>query len=518
VPPRGLPGNANLEQLRNGAKSFQRAVRAGDAGAAEVVREFHPRLAGADPGSPELAAFKRSDAQLVVARSFGFTSWAKMKAYIELTRRYSRSPAEQPVGEPIADERGRVDEFLRLACLNYGNDDPARWARAREMLAEHPGLATATIHTLAAVGDAAGARELLDRDPGAVNRQGGPFEWEPLLYLTYSRLGPTGPDRDPLATARDPLATARDPLATARVLLDRGADPNAGYLWEGLSPPFTALTGAFGSGEGDPPAHPDELALARLLLEAGADPNDEQTLYNRHWDSDDRWLALLFEFGLGTGDGGPWQRLLSQVHATPREMVDEQLASAAAAGFTSHVRLLLDHGADPEARGTRRHEYEERSPREEAMIRGHRDAAELLRAAGATSGASPLYAFLEAATIGDRDSVERLLANDPTVIDQARAQYPDQLVRGAQRNGVDGVALLIELGFDVNAINRLDRYHESAPLHEAAAKGNLETIELLLAHGADPNLRDGSYQSTPAGWAEHFGQKEAQRYLVTRER
>jgi hypothetical protein len=301
------------------------------------------------------------------------------------------------------------------------------------------------------------------------------------------------------------------------VLLDHGADPNAGYLWEGLSPPFTALTGAFGSGEGDPPAHPDELALARLLLEAGADPNDEQTLCNRHWASDDRWLVLLSEFGLGTGDGGPWHRLLSEVHATPRKMVDEQLRAAARAGFASHVRLLLDHGADPEARGTRNAEYEARTPREEAMLRGYRQCAEMLRAAGATSGATPLYAFLEAATIGDRDGVERLLANDPTLTDQGIAEYPDQLVRAAQRNSVDGVALLIDLGFDVNAVNRLDRYHESAPLHEAAANGSLEMIELLLEHGADPNLRDGSYQSTPAGWAEHFGHQEAQRYLAARE-
>ena len=173
------------------------------------------------------------------------------------------------------------------------------------------------------------------------------------------------------------------------MLLDHGADPNAGYLWEGLSPPFTALTGAFGRGEGDPPAHSDELALARLLLEAGADANDEQTLYNRHWDDDDRWLALLFEFGLGTGDGGPWHRLLSQVHATPREMVDEQLRAAARAGFAGHLQLLLDHGADPEARGTRNAEYEARTPREEAMLRGYRECAEMLRAAGAKSGATP---------------------------------------------------------------------------------------------------------------------------------
>ena len=51
MPPRGLPGNANLEQLKKGAKSFQRAVRAGDSGAAAIVNEFHPRLASARPGS-----------------------------------------------------------------------------------------------------------------------------------------------------------------------------------------------------------------------------------------------------------------------------------------------------------------------------------------------------------------------------------------------------------------------------------------------------------------------------------
>jgi hypothetical protein len=500
MPPRGLPGNANLEQLKNGAKSFQRAVRAGDAGAAEVVREFHPRLGQAVAASPELQAFKRADAQLVIARSFGFPSWAKLKAYVELTPRYSRSPHSQPVGEPIRDQQELVHEFLRLACLTYGGDDPARWAKARELLAAEPELATATIHTIAAVGEVAAARELLERDPDAANRPGGPHDWEPLLYLTYSRLGPTGP--------------GRDALATARVLLDHGGDPNAGYLWEGLSPPFTALTGAFGGGEGDPPPHPDELELARMLLANGADPNDEQTLYNRHWDADDRWLELLFEFGLGTGGGGRWHRLLSPVHATPRQMVEEQLMSAASQGFAGHVRLLLDHGVDPEARDTRNHTYQPRTPREEAMVRGHRECAELLRAAGATSGATPLYAFLEAATGGDRDRVQRLLAGDPTLTDQTIALYPDQLVRAAQNDSVPGVALLIELGFDVNATNRLERYRESAPLHEAAARGDIEMIELLVAHGADPNLRDGSYDSTPAGWAEHFAQKEAQQYLA----
>ncbi|MHB1569807.1 MAG: hypothetical protein ACYC0H_11435, partial [Solirubrobacteraceae bacterium] len=137
MPPRGLPGNANLEQLKKGAKSFQRAVRAGDRGAAEVVNEFHPRLAKAAPGSTELAGFTRSDAQLVVARQFGFSSWPKLKAHLELVARYARSPHQAPVGGPLGDEQAVVDEFLRLACLTYGDDDPDRLRRARALLEQH---------------------------------------------------------------------------------------------------------------------------------------------------------------------------------------------------------------------------------------------------------------------------------------------------------------------------------------------------------------------------------------------
>ena len=84
--------------------------------------------------------------------------------------------------------------------------------------------------------------------------------------------------------------------------MGHGADPNAGYLWEGLIPPFTALTGALGGG-GTIPKHPEELALARLLLQAGADANDGQALYNQGWGQDpqDDWLELLFELEVRPG-------------------------------------------------------------------------------------------------------------------------------------------------------------------------------------------------------------------------
>jgi ankyrin repeat protein/ketosteroid isomerase-like protein len=498
VPPRGLPGNANLEQLRKGAKSFQRAVRAGDVGAAEVVREFHPRLADAQPGSPELNGFTRADAQLVVARQFGFPSWPKLKAHLELVTRYARSPHHEPVGGPLADDQAVIDEFLRLACLNYGDDDPDRFRRAQALLQQHDWLARASIHTIAATGDVDAARELLDRDPSQASLVGGPHGWEPLLYLTYSRV---------------PLGPGRSAVAVARLLLEHDADPNAGYLWEGLIPPFTALTGALGGG-GTIPKHPEELALARLLLEAGADANDGQALYNQGWGPHpgEDWLELLFEFGLGTGDGGPWRRRLGERQDSPRKMLEDLLIAAAGHGLGERVRGLLARGVDPDGRETKHPVYQGRSPVQEAALNGHMDIVSLLVDAGASWEHDPVDELIATAMAGDRPAVERLLASDPGLRGRAIERCPDQLVRAAEQNSYDAVTLLIELGFDVNARSR------TAPLHEAAMRGSLPVIKLLLDHGADPNMHDTGYDATPAGWAEHHGQPEAQQLLEALER
>ena len=140
----------------------------------------------------------------------------------------------------FADDAARADELLRLACLTYGADDPDRPRQARALLAAHPHLARASIHTAAAVGDAEAAAACSTEAPAEANRQGGPFGWEPLLYLTYSRID--SPDR------------AHHPVEVAHLLLAHGADANAGYLWEGTSrsPPSPA---ALGRGEGLAPPH-----------------------------------------------------------------------------------------------------------------------------------------------------------------------------------------------------------------------------------------------------------------------
>jgi ankyrin repeat protein len=38
--------------------------------------------------------------------------------------------------------------------------------------------------------------------------------------------------------------------------------------------------------------------------------------------------------------------------------------------------------------------------------------------------------------------------------------------------------------------------------------GHRETVQFLLDHGADRNVKDTKVDSTAAGWAEHSGHKD----------
>lgn len=165
-----------------------------------------------------------------------------------------------------------ADRFCSEASLRYdATDAPPRRQAAADLLSADPSLVQRHIWAAASAADpAALARHLADR-PGSADAGGGPFGWVPLLYLCYSRA--------PLQRGQD------ETLAAATLLLDAGADPNAGFLWGGLTPPFTALTGVFGEGEQGPrrqPRHPFAPALATLLLARGAHPVDQQ-VHIRAW-------------------------------------------------------------------------------------------------------------------------------------------------------------------------------------------------------------------------------------------
>jgi hypothetical protein len=321
----GLPAEPSLQQLRHQARDLQRAVRLGDPDALAEAARHHP---AGRPDAGAAARFPLSAAQLVVARRYDFPSWTRLRRYVEVVERYSRFPERMTADGPAG-------EFLRLGCLYYEDDQPERWAQARSILARNPEITQVSVYAAAAAADVPRLRAHLAGDPGAAARPGGPFRCEPLFYLAYAR--------------HDPVADADGVLASARILLGAGADPNAGYLWHGLPTPFTVLTGVFGEGELGPqrqPRHPHALALARLLLEAGADPNDGQALYNRMFEPGNDHLELLFEFGLGAGDGGPWRARLDDALDTPEQLVRGQLAWAITHGMTERVRLLAEHGTD----------------------------------------------------------------------------------------------------------------------------------------------------------------------------
>lgn len=480
-----LPDDPNVDQLRKQAKDVRDLAGAGVPGALELVAAHHPDGAH---------AVTLAGAQLVVARHYGFASWARLKHHVEMIQQYRRAPDE------VDEATSLADEFLLLACLRYGGDDgPSRWKRAARLLAANPSITQSSIHAAAAAADEAAVRLLLSDDPAVARRHGGPYGWEPLLYLAYAR--------------HDLAVGEAAALGTARLLLDSGADPNAGYLWHGLSPPFTAMTGALGNGESDHPEHRHGFALTSLLLDAGADANDGQVLYNRQFGTDDRHLVLLLEHGLGRGDGGPWRARLGHVADSPADLVRTQLWWAIVHDMRERVSLLVDHGVDfqspfaaPGGRPSWARTSHGRTPAEVAALSGCPEVVECLVARGATRPSSEGVDGLVAAVLaGDRSTVARLRSH----LDEARAQRPALIVWAAARQKRDGVAHLVELGFDVNALGRGDVPMEQAwetALHIAASEGDLELARLLLEFGADPYIKDTRFDSTPLGWARHFDQ------------
>jgi hypothetical protein len=476
VPTISLPDDPDLGQLRKQAKDLQKALRAG----AREPAELAARL-GAPPDA------KLSTAQLVVARTYGFPSWPALVRHVGVIAEHRRYPDR---AEPLDDP---ATEFLRRACLTYGSTDGTR--------AEVPAPPDTDVWVAAACADVEALERLLAADPGLATRLGGPHRWPPITYLAYAR--------------HDPTLSAEAVRGSVQVLLRHGADPDSGYLWHGLTTPFTLLTGAFGGGEQGQPAHPQGAVLARTLLEAGADPNDGQTLYNRMFRPADDHLELLFEFGLGAGDGGPWRRRLGDAADSPETMLRKQLGWALTHGFRRRVALLAEHGVDLVAPLPGWGATVGRSPYEAAVTSGQFAVAQQLVELGVPAPRlDPVDAVLAAVLAGDRAAVERI-----GTVAAARARRPGLVVWAAVQGSAAVVRLAVELGWDVSARARTDTPGDDeweTALHHAAGNGDVAMTELLLELGADPTVRDRRFDATPSGWAEHFDQPATAALLAPR--
>src|SRR4051812_26786204 len=74
--PRPLPPRPSLEFERKEAKALLRRLRDGDPEALARARARHPAI-----GAPARDRIRLSDAQLVIAREYGFASWPRLVRY-----------------------------------------------------------------------------------------------------------------------------------------------------------------------------------------------------------------------------------------------------------------------------------------------------------------------------------------------------------------------------------------------------------------------------------------------------
>jgi len=80
---RGLPERPHLDVPKREARELLDEWRKRDPEALERIRNRHPRFRGTDDPAVAAATFRLSDAQLVIAREYGFTNWALLKQRIE---------------------------------------------------------------------------------------------------------------------------------------------------------------------------------------------------------------------------------------------------------------------------------------------------------------------------------------------------------------------------------------------------------------------------------------------------
>jgi ankyrin repeat protein len=435
-----LPTPISLEQLRKQAKDLRKA-----------------------------RALPLAEAQLEIARQYGFPSWPRLRAYV--------------------DRVATAGSSLQHAF----EDDPSYYAdRADGLLAsaaDGTPSATAAFERWSAPLTPEGARLVVARNHGftswaALRRHVGDLRAEPFarafhalrerdfdgLHALLARfpelataVGTNGNDLLGLASA-----TCDERLVS--VLLEAGAD-----VAHGNAHGWTALHQA---------GYSNLPHLARVLLAAGA-PVD----VSARGDGGTPLAVALFwgnrEVAALLAEHGVVPRNLRVAAGLNDVGLVEELWDSPAAG--AHRGFYRPHGGFPAWRPS----SSMTEVRDEAMSWAARadavDAISVLHRLGASL--------------------------------DANVYRGTPLVWAAARDRVAAVRRLLALGAAPSAVGTFGGPRHgvgTTALHHAAEGGHLEVIEVLLDAGADPTVTDSLYHATPAGWAAHGGHEAARALLVDR--
>ncbi len=481
---RSLPENPDLAQLRKQAKDLLKAFHAGDAGVAQQVRLWYP---GAVPQQ-----FQLSDAQLAIARAYGFSSWPKLKAFIDGVT-VGRFMAVVEGGDTAA-VRAMLRRRPELVHMDTAHDNEQR-ALHRAVLARD----AAMVRLLMQAGADPDQGVFPHRDATTafvIARDRGYGDIVDIIEQEKAkRTGAPGQDEAP---AREPLdagresgvrdAIAQGDAARVRELVSRNPGVLRDITWRrgGL------LSVAVNNGHID---------IVRLLLDLGADP-DERTMLQELEEPTESW-------------GGP-------------------LWCAAQGGRLEIAELLLDRGADPNG-----NVYASGWPLLNAYRRNDEPMKRLLTARGAKMQpymAAEFHDTAEAARMLAADAGEDLAqelawsaagSGCASILAMAlpRLRWPRDdprwhwiLIQPMRRADGDpaheglfrSLALLLEHGIDANVTKRFGQ----TPLHFTAARDGVHEADrtrfasMLLDSGARLDLRDHLLQSTPLGWACRWGRSE----------
>jgi ankyrin repeat protein len=375
------------------------------------------------------------------------------------------------------------------AAIWHGPLEPAE-----AILAAHPEVARADIHTAAILGDDGAVRRFLERNPASVNAKSPPFGGDALNYLCLSKYLRLDPGRTPGF------------LRAATALLDAGADPNTGF-WKS-DERETALYGAAGVAH-----HPE---MTRLLLERGADPNDEEVVYHSPETRDNAAMKLVVE----TGKVRPENLALMLIrkhdwhdHEGARYLLERGVDlnlqrtrgwrplhhALARDNALQTIELLLDHGADPRL-------SEDGLTAIALAARGGRsDVLDLLERRGVPLDLTGVDRLIAACARGDAEEVRAIAEREPGLVAELHRLGGELLGRFSATGNLPGVRQLLDLGVGVGTPwAEGDGYFGIPPnslaIHVAAWCCCTDVARLLIERGSPVELPN-AHGDTPLALA-----------------